>query len=78
MGVGVRYFDVAPSYGVGLAEMRLGRALRRAADEHDTPVPVARDDVFVSTKVSPPSCVPPRNNASLPPSALRVPPSSGA
>eukprot|EP01045_Picozoa_sp_COSAG04_P049170 COSAG04_NODE_19248_length_421_cov_0.571429_1_plen_104_part_01 len=30
--MGVRYFDVAPSYGVGLAEQRIGRALRTAAD----------------------------------------------
>lgn len=27
--LGVRYFDTAPLYGVGLAEQRLGRALRR-------------------------------------------------
>jgi D-threo-aldose 1-dehydrogenase len=52
LNAGVRYFDVAPSYGVGLAEMRLGRALRRAANEHDTAVPVARSDIFVSTKLS--------------------------
>jgi aryl-alcohol dehydrogenase-like predicted oxidoreductase len=48
--LGVRYFDVAPSYGAGLAEMRIGRALRRAADDVDA-VRVPRSDVFVSTKV---------------------------
>jgi D-threo-aldose 1-dehydrogenase len=52
LGAGVRYFDVAPSYGVGLAELRLGRALRRAADEPGAAVPVPRGDVFVSTKVA--------------------------
>lgn len=38
---GVRYFDVAPHYGLGLAERRLGRSLR------DLP----RTDLLVSTKV---------------------------
>ena len=38
---GVRYFDTAPHYGLGLAERRLGRALA------DKP----RDEVVVSTKV---------------------------
>ncbi|MCU1556507.1 MAG: aldo/keto reductase [Microbacteriaceae bacterium] len=38
---GIRYFDVAPHYGVGLAERRLGKAL--------TSYP--RDDYIVSTKV---------------------------
>ena len=40
-GVGVRYFDTAPHYGLGLAEERLGTALA------DMP----RDEVIVSTKV---------------------------
>ena len=48
----MRYFDVAPAYGVGLAEMRLGRALRRAADEAGAAVRVPRSEVFVSTKVA--------------------------
>ncbi len=38
---GVRYFDTAPHYGLGLSERRLGQALR------DYP----RDDFVVSTKV---------------------------
>jgi D-threo-aldose 1-dehydrogenase len=38
---GIRYFDTAPYYGSGLAEQRLGRALR------DRP----RDEFVVSTKV---------------------------
>jgi D-threo-aldose 1-dehydrogenase len=38
---GVRYFDTAPHYGLGLAETRLGSALR------DRP----RDDYVISTKV---------------------------
>jgi D-threo-aldose 1-dehydrogenase len=38
---GVRYFDVAPHYGLGLAERRLGESLR------DLP----RDEYIVSTKV---------------------------
>lgn len=38
---GVRYFDTAPHYGLGLSERRLGAALR------DRP----RDEVVVSTKV---------------------------
>ncbi|WP_341956003.1 aldo/keto reductase [Microbacterium sp. LWH13-1.2] len=38
---GVRYFDVAPHYGLGLAERRLGEGLR------DLP----RDEIIVSTKV---------------------------
>jgi D-threo-aldose 1-dehydrogenase len=38
---GVRYFDTAPHYGLGLSERRLGRALR------DMP----RDDFVLSTKV---------------------------
>ena len=46
----MRYFDVAPSYGAGLAEMRIGRALRVAADEEGA-YRVPRQDVFVSTKV---------------------------
>jgi D-threo-aldose 1-dehydrogenase len=48
--LGVRYFDVAPSYGAGLAEMRIGRALRRAADDVGA-VHVPRSEVFISTKV---------------------------
>ena len=36
---GVRFFDVAPQYGLGLAERRLGEALR------------GRGDFGVSTKV---------------------------
>jgi len=39
--VGVRYFDVAPFYGLGLAERRLGRALARRP----------RDEYVLSTKV---------------------------
>jgi D-threo-aldose 1-dehydrogenase len=39
--VGVRYFDAAPHYGLGLAERRLGTALR------DRP----RDEYIISTKV---------------------------
>ena len=38
---GVRYFDTAPHYGLGLAEERLGRALARRP----------RDEFVVSTKV---------------------------
>ena len=38
---GMRYFDTAPHYGLGLSERRLGEALR------DRP----RDDVVVSTKI---------------------------
>jgi D-threo-aldose 1-dehydrogenase len=38
---GIRYFDVAPHYGLGLAESRLGRALRA----------YPRDEYIVSTKV---------------------------
>jgi D-threo-aldose 1-dehydrogenase len=38
---GFRYFDTAPHYGLGLAERRLGEALRRRP----------RDEVLVSTKV---------------------------
>jgi D-threo-aldose 1-dehydrogenase len=38
---GVRYFDTAPHYGLGLAESRLGRALRT----------LPRDDYVISTKV---------------------------
>lgn len=38
---GIRYFDVAPHYGLGLAEERLGRALRN----------YPRDDYILSTKV---------------------------
>jgi D-threo-aldose 1-dehydrogenase len=40
-GAGIRYFDTAPHYGLGLSERRLGQALQ------DYP----RDDVVVSTKV---------------------------
>ena len=39
--LGIRYFDTAPYYGSGLAERRLGTALRA----------VPRDRVVVSTKV---------------------------
>ena len=39
--VGVRYFDTAPHYGLGLAEQRLGKFLRTRP----------RDEVVVSTKV---------------------------
>ncbi len=38
---GVRYFDTAPLYGSGLAEIRLGEALSKRN----------RDDYFLSTKV---------------------------
>jgi D-threo-aldose 1-dehydrogenase len=38
---GIRYFDVAPHYGLGLAEERLGRALRN----------YPRDEYVLSTKV---------------------------
>jgi D-threo-aldose 1-dehydrogenase len=38
---GVRYFDVAPHYGLGLAERRLGEGLRA----------LPRDEIVVSTKV---------------------------
>lgn len=38
---GIRYFDTAPFYGAGLAEMRLGEALSK----------YNRDDYFLSTKV---------------------------
>ena len=38
---GVRYFDTAPHYGLGLSERRLGAALR----QHP------RDEVVLSTKV---------------------------
>ena len=38
---GIRYFDTAPHYGLGLSEQRLGRALRH----------YPRDDFVVSTKV---------------------------
>ncbi|MGW1274302.1 aldo/keto reductase, partial [Streptomyces sp. NPDC002491] len=38
---GVRYFDTAPHYGLGLSEQRLGAALRRRP----------RDDYVVSSKV---------------------------
>jgi len=38
---GIRYFDTAPHYGLGLSERRLGAALRG----------VRRDDVVLSTKV---------------------------
>jgi D-threo-aldose 1-dehydrogenase len=38
---GLRYFDVAPFYGFGLAELRLGSALRH----------IPRDEFVVSTKV---------------------------
>ncbi|WP_169582032.1 MULTISPECIES: aldo/keto reductase [Microbacterium] len=40
-GGGVRYFDTAPHYGLGLAERRLGQALRARS----------RSDYIVSTKV---------------------------
>jgi D-threo-aldose 1-dehydrogenase len=39
--LGLRYFDTAPLYGSGLAERRLGEALRRQK----------REDYFISTKV---------------------------
>ncbi|MDT4970374.1 MAG: D-threo-aldose 1-dehydrogenase [Pseudonocardiales bacterium] len=40
-GAGIRYFDTAPHYGLGLAERRLGRALAQ----------YPRDEYVVSTKV---------------------------
>ena len=40
-GAGLRYFDTAPFYGSGLAELRLGQGLRGAS----------RDDMTISTKV---------------------------
>lgn len=39
--LGIRYFDTAPHYGLGLSERRLGRALRK----------YPRDEYVVSTKV---------------------------
>jgi D-threo-aldose 1-dehydrogenase len=39
--LGIRYFDTAPHYGLGLAERRLGRALRK----------YPRDEYVLSTKV---------------------------
>jgi D-threo-aldose 1-dehydrogenase len=39
--LGIRYFDTAPHYGLGLSEYRLGRALRR----------YPRDEYVISTKV---------------------------
>jgi hypothetical protein len=39
--LGIRYFDTAPHYGLGLSERRLGRALRK----------YPRDQYVVSTKV---------------------------
>ena len=51
---GVRYFDTAPHYGLGLSERRLGLALRDkpprqdgGADDRDK----ARDGFLISTKV---------------------------
>lgn len=41
LSAGLRYFDVAPQYGGGMAERRLGAALR----------PVPRDEVVLSSKV---------------------------
>jgi D-threo-aldose 1-dehydrogenase len=41
LAAGVRYFDTAPHYGLGLSERRLGRAL----------VGYPRDDLVLSTKV---------------------------
>ena len=38
---GIRYFDTAPQYGLGLSEMRFGDAIRR----------FGRDDIQLSTKV---------------------------
>jgi D-threo-aldose 1-dehydrogenase len=40
---GMRYFDTAPHYGLGLSERRLGSALSR----------YRRDEYVVSTKVGP-------------------------
>jgi len=54
---GLRYFDTAPFYGRGLAEHRLGQALRA----------VGRDAVVVSTKVG--RLLRPRHHASLAPIA---------
>jgi D-threo-aldose 1-dehydrogenase len=39
--LGIRYFDTAPHYGLGLSERRLGRALRK----------YPRDEYVISTKV---------------------------
>src|SRR5471030_1660319 len=39
--LGIRYFDTAPHYGLGLSERRLGRALRK----------YPRDEYVLSTKV---------------------------
>jgi D-threo-aldose 1-dehydrogenase len=39
--LGIRYFDTAPHYGLGLSEVRLGRALRK----------YPRDEYVISTKV---------------------------
>jgi D-threo-aldose 1-dehydrogenase len=50
---GVRYFDTAPHYGLGLAETRLGAALR----------PYPRDEYVISTKVGR-ALVPTPENAS--------------
>jgi D-threo-aldose 1-dehydrogenase len=38
---GVRYFDVAPHYGLGLGERRLGQAIKA----------LPREEIFISTKV---------------------------
>ncbi len=43
---GVRYFDTAPHYGLGLSERRLGKAL------HALP----RDEYVISTKVGQVAC----------------------
>ncbi|MEJ5867209.1 aldo/keto reductase [Pseudokineococcus sp. 5B2Z-1] len=47
---GVRYFDTAPHYGLGLSERRLGRALRPLIAQH-LAAGGSRDDVVVSSKV---------------------------
>jgi len=44
---GVRYFDTAPHYGLGLSERRLGAALRSRSGSRS----ISRDDYVVSTKV---------------------------
>ena len=52
-GAGIRYFDTAPHYGVGLSERRLGAELAG----------YPRDEYVVSTKVGPASRAEPRDRA---------------
>ena len=59
----MRYFDTAPHYGLGLAERRLGAALR------DLP----RDEFFVSTKVGRALIPTPENSGQLDDDGFHVP-----